>query len=99
MKRDAPWAVSNGSIDDILRAIHDWATPLGNAVQVSQRPNGFINLAAIGATPAKRDGWAINTRSRDNQCLVNIYILQYAVIDVLDLDPNINLRVAGTCSA
>lgn len=93
-----PEWVGDYNINAVLNAIHDWASRLGNVVEVRERPNGFVDLAAIGAAPTKRDESSIETRSRDFKCPADIDILKYAVIDVPDLDLNKNLRAAGTCT-
>ena len=70
-----------------------WA---GGLVQVSLRPNDFFNLNSIGA--AKRD-LDVAARSRTNQCPNVDNLLQYATVDVPDLDINRDIRWAGECAS
>ena len=63
---------------------------------MTARPNNFFDLAAIGAEPQKRD-MLLENRSRTNQCPAVDNILQYATIDVPDVDINRDIRWAGEC--
>lgn len=60
-------------------------------VQVIFRPNGFFDLASIGAAARKR-GVLLEERSRGNQCPAIDNILQCATLDSPNVDINRDIR-------
>ena len=75
-----------------MNAITAWA----GTVQVLQRPNDFYDLVRIGAGGTKRDV-ELEERSRTDQCPAVDNILQYATLDVPNIDINTDMRWAGLC--
>ncbi len=90
-------APTQAQMQFLLVAINDWATQGGGLMQEIARPNGFLDLAAIGAGQKKKRDVDVEPRSRGNTCPANEDILQYATIDVPDLNLNVDLRWGGTC--
>ena len=71
-----------------------WA---GGKVLVLSRLNGFFRPDDIGAVPRKRD-FELKQRSRTNQCPAIDNLLQYATVDVPDVDINTQIRWGGECA-
>ncbi|KAI1179826.1 hypothetical protein F4777DRAFT_401215 [Nemania sp. FL0916] len=86
---------SAADLQDLLDAIHSWASQAGGLVQVLARPNGFFDPAMIGAGEKR----SLEERSRGNTCPSNTNILKYATVDVSDVDINKDIRWAGECDA
>ncbi|KAI1849099.1 hypothetical protein JX266_005060 [Neoarthrinium moseri] len=81
-------------MQNLIQAIHDWASSQGSVVQVIQRPNDFFSLSEIGAS-TRRD---LEDRARGSTCPKSQNLLQYATKDVSsDLNINRDFRAAGQC--
>ena len=59
-------------------------------------PNDFFDLAPIGAGAGKKE-ILIEERSRTSQCPAIDDILQYATLDLPDVDIERDLRCGGQC--